>query len=208
MTTYGRAGACPAPATRRRRARCGAPYRPYLEARWAAGCRDAMAVCRALQAQGFRSGRVIGRAAVAGWRTEARRRGPYAPGEPGQAPPMDAPVGRPLSPRPARWRRLREDADLAPAQRASRPVRRRACPPITHGQALVAACGRLVRAREAAALGPGLAAATTSGLADRQRFAAGIERARAAVANALEQPWSNGPGAGQITRLTSVTRSM
>ena len=205
MTKYVRAGACPAPASRPRASRVD-PYRPYLGARWAEGCRDAAALFREIQALGFGGGRSTVAAFLAPWRTGPRRRGPYVAGQPGTAPPP-APL-RAQSPRQTRWLLLRAPEALKPEQRVYRDDLLASVPAIALGTRLIAAFRRLVRERDHAALAPWLAEATASGLQELAAFVAGIERDRAAVEHALLYDWSNGQTEGQITKLKLVKRSM
>ncbi|HEX2186647.1 MAG TPA: transposase [Chloroflexota bacterium] len=57
-------------------------------------------------------------------------------------------------------------------------------------------------------MAPWLAAAATSGVAELREFAAGIERDRAAVENALIYEWSNGQTEAQVLQLKGVRRQM
>jgi transposase len=63
--------------------------------------------------------------------------------------------------------------------------------------------GALIRARDADALAPWLAEATTSELAS---FAAGLRQDEHAVRAALKLPWSSGQVEGHVTRLKPVKR--
>jgi transposase len=65
---------------------------------------------------------------------------------------------------------------------------------------------RLVRERDDAGLGRWLEEARDSGPAEFRKFAAGIERDRAAVEAALQMNWSNGQTEGQITKLKLLKR--
>ena len=64
---------------------------------------------------------------------------------------------------------------------------------------------RLVRERDADALGPWLGRAKTTGL---HGFANGLSRDIDAVRAALAHPWSNGPPEGQANRLKLPKRQM
>ena len=67
---------------------------------------------------------------------------------------------------------------------------------------------RLVREQDHAALAPWLAMARRSGLAEVRELAAGIERDRAAVENALLYEWSNGQTEAQVLQVKRVRRQM
>jgi transposase len=53
-----------------------------------------------------------------------------------------------------------------------------------------------------------LEAAQTSGLAEIQNFAVGLEKDLAAVTNAISLAWSNGQTEGQVNRLKMLKRQM
>jgi transposase len=188
-----------------------APYEGYLRARWTAGCHNAHQLWRELQGQGFRGGAVTVRRYVAAWRTRPARRGRAAqrPAEPGGAlsPPAPRPT-RVLSPRQARWLLLRARDDLDPAERAYRSHLLDNYPAIREAQRLADGFGRLVRTRDGPALPAWLEAAEASDLPEFRAFAAGLRRDRAAVAAALDSPWSNGQTEGQVTRLKLLKRQM
>jgi transposase len=208
VNKYARAGTCPEPAARRRRPGIMAPYHAYLAARWADGCRDAAALLREIRARGFRGGRSTVAAYVAGWRTGPRRRGPYAAGAPGGAPPAPPAQPRPHSPRRTRWLLLREPGALKPEEAAYRARLLADAPEIALGHRLVIEFRRLVRERDHGAFAGWLAEAKASELPEVREFAGGIARDRAAVENALIHEWSNGQTEGQITKLKFVKRSM
>ena len=66
----------------------------------------------------------------------------------------------------------------------------------------------MVRCREESNLRQWLAEAMDSGVRALIRFANGIHRDVAAVANALSLPWSNGPVEGHVNRLKFIKRMM
>jgi transposase len=210
VAKYLRADDCPHPGARRRRHRLVDPYLPYLQERWAAGCRNAQALFRELQARGYAGGRSILSARLAEWRTGPQRPGPYPAGVPGEGPP-DLPAATPLrqcSPRQTRWLLLTERTDLAPEQEAYRDRLLAEHPTIAQARTLTVQFCQLVRERDAAGLAPWLASAKDSGLAEFREFAAGIERDRAAVEAALWLDISNGQTEGQITKLKLLKRAM
>lgn len=68
--------------------------------------------------------------------------------------------------------------------------------------------GQMVREQERTQLDGWLAAALSSGVAELARFARGLQQDYAAVAAALEWPWSNGPVEGHVNRLKVFKRMM
>ena len=68
--------------------------------------------------------------------------------------------------------------------------------------------GTIGREGQADRFDPWLACAVASGVAPLRRLAAGLRTDYEAVKAGLRRPWSNGPVAGQINRLTMLKRSM
>jgi transposase len=209
VAKYLRADGCPHPSARPRRRSLVDPYLPYLEERWAAGCRNAQALFRELQARGYRGGHSILRARVAQWRSGPQRPGPYRDAAPGEGP-RSLPAATPLrqsSPRQTRWLLLTEDP-LAPEQEAYRDRLLDDYPGIAQARTLTVEFCRLLRERDPAGLVAWLTSAKQSGLVEFREFAAGIERDRAAVEAALRLDVSNGQTEGQITKLKLLKRAM
>ncbi len=209
VAKYLRADGCPHPSARPGRRSLVDPYLPYLQERWAAGCRNAQVLLRELQARGYRGGHSILRARVAQWRTEPQRPGPYRDATPGERPPS-LPAATPLrqsSPRQTRWLLLTDDL-LAPEQEAYRARLLDDYPAIVRARTLAVEFCRLLRERVPAGLEAWLTSAKHSGLVEFREFAAGIERDRAAVEAALRLEISNGQTEGQITKLKLLKRAM
>ena len=209
VTKYLRAASCPHPGPRPNRRSLIDPWVPFLQERWAAGCRNAQELFREIQALGFPGGRSIVNARLAEWRTGPRRPGPYPVAEPA---PADAvlpalPAVKHWSPRRTRGLLLTNEGDLTDDQRAYRSQLRTRCPAIGKARELVQEFWHLVNERDQAALGPWLANARSSGLAELREFAAGIERDRAAVEAALRLDVSNGQTEGQITKVKLLKRA-
>jgi len=83
-----------------------------------------------------------------------------------------------------------------------------AAPPLQEAATLAREFGRLLRGRDVAALGPWLARAEASGLAEFASCATSLRQELAAVEAALTTPWSNGQTEGQVTKLKLVKRQM
>ncbi|MDQ2808448.1 MAG: transposase [Chloroflexota bacterium] len=73
---------------------------------------------------------------------------------------------------------------------------------------LVQQFGRLIREQERNKLDSWLTAALGAGVAELARFAQGLQQDYAAVAAAVELPWSNGRLEGHVNRLKAIKRSM
>lgn len=183
------------------------PHEPYLRERWAAGCHNAAALHRELQARGFVGSVSLVRRFLGAWRTTPARRGRAARQVQPPATPPPARV-RALSPRRATWLLLRAEADLAPPQQAYRAQLEAGCPEVAAARALADEFARLIRGRDAAALGPWLARAEGCDVAELREFAAGLRRDQAAVTAALRHEWSNGQVEGQVNRLKLLKRTM
>jgi transposase len=207
---YLRAESCPHPGRRPNRRSLVDPWLPHLQERWTAGCRNADELFREIKALGFPGGRSIVSARLAQWRTEPRRPGPYPAAEPAPAGhlPRRLPEVPDYSPRRTRWLLLKEGTSLTPEQQAYRNELLAQSAAVRAACALTRAFWRLIRERDGSALGPWLAEARASGLAEFREFAAGIERDRAAVDAALLYEWSSGQTEGQITKLKMLKRQM
>ncbi len=118
------------------------------------------------------------------------------------------PQPRPLSPRQATWLLLRDIPDLTGEERALRARLLTGAPAVRLSLTVVDAFRRMVRARDQEALDPWLEAAAASPVPTIRTFAASIRRDYAAVAAALEYPWSSGQVEGQVTKIKLRKREM
>ena len=175
-----------------------APFHAYLRARVAAGCVNAVTLCREIVAQGYRGGARMVRTFIAGLRPTAP-----TPRLVRSAPP---------SPEQSVW--LLHHVERCSAGQPHPITEREACfvtrltageTPIAHAARLAAEFRRMLEARDLNALQPWLAAAEASPLA---RFARGLRRDADAVLAALCFRWSQGPVEGHVHRLKSVKRTM
>jgi len=186
-------------------------YEPYLRARWTAGCHNARVLWREVRTQGFPGAAVTVGRLVSTWRLTPGRPGPTPRGTPPAAVAPTPPLPRPtrvLSPRQARWLLLRLVADLRPDDHLHRDVLLRQGDQIRAAWVLAVEFGRLVRARDRAALAPWLDGATASDVVELREFAAVLRRDQAAVDAALTYEWSNGQTEGQMTRVKYLKRQM
>jgi len=167
------------------------PYLAWLDAEWAAGCRNGAELWRRLRDEGFRGSlRVVGE-----WATRRRHAESV-----GQETLRKVPPARTISRLMLRSRDqlTREDAIIVASIERGVPTLIPACD-------LVERFHRMVRARDHEALEPWITDAAGSLLTS---FGKGIAADRDCVAAALTQPWSNGQTEGQITKLKLVRRQM
>ena len=115
---------------------------------------------------------------------------------------------RPLTPRRATWLVLRPSARSTEQAYHQRAQLTQPSPALAEAVALAQDVAGLVRRRPPAPLDPWLARAATSTLTPCQRFASGRREDYAAVQAAVTLPWSQGPIAGQLNRLTLLKRQM
>lgn len=185
-----------------------APFIPYLQTRWEAGCREAATLWREIRAQGYTGSQSGLRQFLRRWRTVPGRSG----ARPAHTLPQDearpTPPVRPrvTSPRQAMWLLLRADDDLAAADRAYVAALCTAHPDVAVvrrvGQAFLA----LLQDRDQAGLEGWLASAEASGIRELQGFASGLRQDRDAVEAALSLAWSQGQTEGFVTKLKLLKR--
>ena len=185
-----------------------APYERHLEARWADGCRSALALWREVQTLGYHgSSRPISR-----WVRE-RRTAPH-PCTPLKyratcLVPTDASERRGRLPATRRlaWILVRDPAALDTAETAALAHIRQDAE-ITALYDLARSYTQMVREQRPKDLDGWLAACTQSGIGTLVSFAKGLRQDYAAVRAALEEPWSSGQAEGQINRLKMLKRQM
>jgi transposase len=205
VSQWVRAGSFPERAPRVKQPSMLDPFRPYLEQRWAEGCRNGRILLAELHAQGFRGGHTLVATAIA-----ELRRYPPRPEATLPATPVVAPVvvpSSPAAPRKVRWWFVRSPSDLTIDEHRSLEEFFSRCAEAKVVYGLAQRFGRLVRDHRAEDLAPWLADAQ-SGPREMRSFANGIQRDRAAVDAALTTQWSNGQTEGQIHRLKLIKRSM
>jgi transposase len=180
------------------------PYKPYLLARWNAGCCEALRLYGELQQRGY-----------PGSYPTVARYGQRLHQAQGQAPrprrsfPIVAEPRHPLlTARQAAWLVVRRAAPHD--AEATQPL---AQLPAQHAEVaeaieLAQDFAQLVRQRQPQALEPGLARAARSAVGAFQRLAKGLRDDDDAITAGVTLPWSNGPVEGQITRLKRLKRQM
>jgi transposase len=175
------------------------PYEPYLQARWAEGCRNGKQLHREIVAHGFRGSRPLVSTFVAQLRRVEQTGMPV----------ITLPTaGDPLTPHTAAMLLLRRSERCSDGERAAM-AQLRACHPdiataITFTERFVA----IVRERHGEELSPWLADAQASGIREIGQFAVKIRQDEAAVRAGCTLSWSNGQTEGQVTRLKLLKRQM
>ncbi|MDP4026452.1 ISL3 family transposase [Methylobacterium sp. NEAU 140] len=174
------------------------PYRAYLDRRWSEGCRNGAALARELDQLGAR----IKPRVVRAWATARRRVG---------ADRLDHGIaGAPPAWKPPGTRRI---AQLLQGGTGASDGEdgvfiehlRRQAPSLADAAELAVRFAAMLRGQSAEAVDDWLRAARSSAL---KRFASGLRRDAAALANAIALPWSTGPAEGQISRLKTIKRQM
>ncbi|MBA3823437.1 MAG: ISL3 family transposase [Ktedonobacterales bacterium] len=206
VITYQRAATAPASVSRER-VRAIDAYLPFLRAQWEAGQQNTHVLWEAICAQGFRCSSHYLRRYLAQWRTE--------PGQKGRPPkaPIATPTTLPqpqrrLSPRRLRWIGWKSPTDCTATEQAQLEACVQRCPDLLRIQQALLAFKDLLAQRDRSRLDRWLTEAEHSALPELMGFAGGIRRDYAAVAAALECPFSQGPVEGQVNRIKTVKRQL
>jgi len=171
-----------------------APFVPYLEGRWQAGCTNISQLCREIEAQGYSASRSLVRQALLAWHgprlslAERRRQRRQK---------------RRLS---TRWLCLRPPEQLDEEEHRALQHLLEQDAEVARAHALVQRFRQIVRKRDLGSLDAFLADARASGLPPFVSFANGIDTDRAAVDAALTLRWSNGPVEGHVHRVKLLKR--
>jgi len=164
---------------------------PFLDAQWAAGCRNGTELWRRLQVQGFQGSLRV----VSEWRTR-RQRAEKATEQQLQKVPSARTIARLMT----TARDYLSKADTVTIAAIETRV-----PTLVDARTLIERFQAMVRQKVVAELEPWIATAGAGLLAS---FASGILKDKAAVCAAITEPWSNGQTEGQITKLKLVKRQM
>jgi transposase len=175
-----------------------APYEPYLQQRWAEGCRNRSRLFREIRLQGYqhRARTVFHFLKRLGDQPES--------------------AAAPARQRMARVPSARHVACLLVCRKDRLPEEereylRRLCdhePAIAVAYELAQAFAEMARRRTGQAFAAWLTSVTASGIADLQRFASGLADDRPAIEAALSLEWSNGQTEGQVNKLKLLKRTM
>jgi transposase len=182
-------------------------HRPYMDARAAEGCRNAMQIWRELRARGFTGGHSIVRAAFA----QICGHGPDGGGL------RERTVAAPSTRRACAWvldwhkkkHVAAEQAGTGPSER-QRFVEAlcRIAPAIETARHLAHEFFALMRRRDLNGFDRWLTQARVCEVIELHRFAAGLQADLSAVRAAFSSPWSSGQVEGQINRLKYLKRQM
>jgi transposase len=187
-----------------RRSRMKADYLPYVHERWNAGCVNAAQIWRELYARGVTVSNTTVRAAL----TQLRK----AAGLPARTRTTTAtpptPGRRSLSSRQAAWLFMHPPAKLKTEDHGLLTVLCAAHTDLAELYPLSQTFVGMIKQRTRASLDPWLKHADASPFAELRVFANGLRRDYAAVAAALELPWSQGPVEAQVQRLKLLKRAM
>jgi transposase len=173
----------------------------YLDQRWAEGCTKGTQLWRELRGQGFTGSKSLVLSHIA----HLRHGGPLST-QP--ATPTGQTVVRRYAPRQAAvlFVRRPEEVDEAEAEDIAHMVS--ASAEIAAACELAQRFAQMVRQRLPEALEPWLEAAQSTTATEFRQFAASLSLDKAAVAAALQYPWSSGQAEGQINRLKLIKRTM
>ncbi|MDP9373531.1 MAG: ISL3 family transposase, partial [Chloroflexota bacterium] len=174
------------------------PYRPYLERRWAEGCRNGKRLWREIREQGFAQSY----SGVA--RFVARLRRAERTGQPTSATRRAA--TRPPTPRQVAMLCLRHPQKRTPAQQAYLDQLQQADEAVASAYTLTQDFAAMLRERRGERLDDWLAAAEACPAPALRRFATGLRGDLDAVRAGLTEPWSNGPTEGFVHKLKLLKR--
>lgn len=188
----------PEPATRGWRGSKADCFRPYMQQRWEAGCRNVSQLFTELQEQGYCGSCDTLRRQVRGWReaTDAH-----------EAEKTKAIFPVP-SPRQATWWLLQATEKLTAEEAAYVQMLVQIQPEFAQTQTLAQEFQRLVQQRAEKDFDAWRQQVRESGVPEFASFAASLMTDEAAVRQALKSEWSNGQTEGQINRLKMLKRQM
>jgi transposase len=200
------------------------PYVPYLEKRFAQGCRNANQLWKELQQQGFKGDYKIINKWMAPRREKPGRKhslrekdllGLTAEEEAGTTSQQSAKADESTdltpvaleAPRHLVWLLLKDPGSLDQEQQRSLALIRRH-PGVETLYDLTQSFVKLMKERDFEAFDHWLLKGERCGLPDMETFTQGLQNDYQAVKSSLIFPYSNGPVEGQINRLKFVKRSM
>ncbi len=196
---YALADECPTMKAYPPRTRLLTPYEPYLQARWAEGCRNGTLLYGELVAHGFRGSRALVATFVARLRRMTRD---------GYEPHAVARQQTPLTPHTAAYLLICRPERRSEAEDAAVEQLRGCHPEIARVIEFTERFAMIVRERHGAELSAWLADAETSGIHELRQFARKVRQDEAAVEAGCTLYWSNGQTEGQVNRLKLMKRQM
>jgi transposase len=201
-------GAFPEIAQRRRMPSILDRFEPYLIDRWLAGCHNGLQLYRELVGQGYSGSR----ASVSRWVAQRRRPEPDQRAVRSSAPastPKSRPPGvRRLSPPQAAWLLVQPPLDLTEEEHVALDHMQSVAPEISMAYTMAQDFIGLVRERASERLNAWIERARSSGTAELESFAKGLQQDLSAVTAGISLPWSNGQTEGQVNRLKLIKRTM
>lgn len=188
-----------------RHTRAKAAYLPYVHERWNTGCANAAQIWRELHARGVTVSKTTVRDALTQLRKAAGLpiRARTTAGTAATMPPR-----RSLSSRQAAWLFMHPPTKLEAEDQAILTTLWAAHADLAELYAVSQTFVGMIKQRTRAALDPWLTQTGASPFAELRVFASGLRRDYAAVAAALEWPWSQGPVEAQVQRLKLLKRAM
>jgi transposase len=193
------------PPRRRRHPTLLDPYKAYLLERWNAGCRNARALCREIQSQGFQGKYSVVADYVSRFRAAQRRVSKHR--DSGVVATL-VEADKPLTPRVATWLVMRREEKLTDNEKQQLAELQAHEGDLAEAISLTQDFAALVRQRQPAQLDTWLERAAASCLQSFKSFAKGLREDYEAVKAGVTLPWSTGPVEGQINRLKMLKRQM
>jgi len=178
-----------------RRERLIDPFTDYLQRRWSEGCHNGAQLLREIQEQGFTGTKAMLTHLLKDWRVPLRE--------------QKAQQRRWVpSPRTVKWLLLRPPEKRRAQEQAFVEELLQRAPTVAKAQKLVLSFFTLLRKEGQQTLDEWLTAARESGLTELEPCVKGLNKDKAALVAAVEQPYSNGQVEGQVNRLKLIKRSM
>jgi transposase len=196
---YARAPDCPYMRPYPPRRRLLTPYEPYVQARWAEGCRNGAQIYREIAAHGFRGSRVLVGIFVAHLRRNEGLSLPWLPKLARQ---------KPVLPRDAVRLILQRPTDRSDAEETALAHIRAVHADLAEVIAFSERFAGMIRDRQVERFDGWMADAHHSSVREVRQFARNLRNDEAAVRNALRYAHSNGQVEGQVHRLKLIKRSM
>jgi transposase len=196
---YALADECPTMKPYPPRTRLLTPYEPYLQARWAEGCRNGRRLYHEIVAHGFKGSRTLVADFVARLRRTTRE---------GRESRPVAQQHTPLTPHTAAYLLIRRPERRSEAEDAAVAQLRGCHPEIARVIAFTERFSGIVRERRGEELRGWLADAERSWPREVRQFARKVRQDEAAVTAGCTVVWSNGQTEGQINRLKLLKRQM
>lgn len=173
------------------------PHLPYLERRWAEGCRNGKRLWREIRERGFAQSYSGVARVVARLRRAARA---------GQPAVVHRAATRPPTPRQVALLCLRHPEQRTPAQQTYLARLRQADEAIATANTLTQGFAVMLRERRGERLDTWLAEVESCPVPALRRFATGLRGDLDAVRAGLSEPWSNGPTEGHVHKLKLLKR--